>query len=50
VFNSDSRFYGGTDVGNPIPLEVQGSAAMGQPHSIELQLPPLGCIILTRAV
>ncbi len=46
VFNSDSRYYGGTDVGNPHPLAVQQVPCMGYPCSIELTLPPLAGIVL----
>jgi 1,4-alpha-glucan branching enzyme len=46
IFNSDSRFYGGSDVGNPVPLSADGHAAMGHPHSIVVSLPPLGGIVL----
>jgi 1,4-alpha-glucan branching enzyme len=44
--NTDSRFYGGSDVGTPL------GAALAQPlgwhqraHSIELTLPPLACLV-----
>lgn len=46
VLNTDSTYYGGSDVG-------QGGGAMasdigwhGQPHSLTLRLPPLGAVIL----
>ncbi|MEQ1486303.1 1,4-alpha-glucan branching protein GlgB [Methyloglobulus sp.] len=45
IFNSDSKYYDGSNVGNgavhsePVPW-------MNQPHSICLSLPPLGAVIL----
>ena len=45
IFNSDSTYYDGSNVGNgavvsePVPW-------MNQPHSIKLNLPPLGALIL----
>ncbi len=47
VFNSDSRFYGGGDVGNPLPLDAEPVAWMDQAHSIVVTLPPLAGIILS---
>ncbi len=46
IFNSDSTYYGGSNTGNPLPLESVDSPWMNRPHSIELTLPPLGAIIL----
>ena len=46
VFNGDSRFYGGSDVGNPVPISADTQPWMGQPYSIAVTLPPLGGIIL----
>ena len=46
IFNSDSRFYGGSDVGNPVPVESEGVGWMGRPDSILLTLPPLGGIVM----
>jgi 1,4-alpha-glucan branching enzyme len=48
LFNSDSRFYGGSDVGNPLPVEVESVPCMGQPRSIVVTLPPLAGIVLAR--
>jgi len=47
VLNSDSRFYGGSDVGNGPDIESQGISWMGQRDSICLTLPPLGALVLT---
>ena len=48
IFNSDSRFYGGSNVGNAIGVESQPHAWMGLPQSLVLSLPPLGGLILQR--
>jgi len=47
VLNSDSRFYGGSDVGNDPDIKSQGISWMGQRDSICLTLPPLGALVLT---
>jgi 1,4-alpha-glucan branching enzyme len=47
LFNSDSRHYGGSDVGNDGQLLARPHGWMGRPASIELTLPPLGGIVLT---
>jgi len=47
VFNSDSRFYGGSDVGNSaVPISAQPIGAHGRSHSLSLRLPPLGALVL----
>ncbi len=47
IFNSDSRFYGGSDVGNGgAPLRVQPIPAHGRLQSLTLALPPLGAVVL----
>jgi 1,4-alpha-glucan branching enzyme len=47
VFNSDSRFYGGSDLGNgALPIAVEPIPAHGRSHSVALQLPPLGALVL----
>ena len=47
--NSDSRFYGGSDLGNPEPLMSEPVAAHGCAQSIRLTLPPLGALVLQQA-
>jgi 1,4-alpha-glucan branching enzyme len=49
ILNSDSRFYGGGDVGNPLPLVVEPVPWMGQSQSIVITLPPLAGIVLECA-
>jgi 1,4-alpha-glucan branching enzyme len=45
-FNSDSAFYGGSNVGNAGRVETTQNAAHGQAQSLELILPPLATIYL----
>jgi 1,4-alpha-glucan branching enzyme len=45
VFNSDSAYYGGSNVGNGT-LHSELKAWMGRPHSLLVSLPPLAGIIL----
>ncbi len=47
IFNSDSRFYGGTDVGN-LDLPAERLPWMGKEYSLNLTVPPLAGIILQR--
>ena len=46
VFNSDSRFYGGSDVSNGVDIASQQIAWMARRDSITLTLPPLGALVL----
>ena len=46
VLNTDSRFYGGSDVGNGLGLEAEEVPWNGQEHSAEATLPPLATIWL----
>jgi 1,4-alpha-glucan branching enzyme len=45
-FNSDSRYYGGGDVGNAGVLTATDQSWMGRPASLVLTLPPLAGIVL----
>ena len=47
AFNSDSVYYGGSNVGNP-PLDSEPREWMGRPYSISITLPPMAGIILVR--
>ncbi|OSM07281.1 1,4-alpha-glucan branching protein GlgB [Magnetofaba australis] len=48
VFNSDSELYGGGNVGNgAAPLMADEQPWMNRPYSLNLTLPPLGCLVLT---
>lgn len=46
VFNSDSRFYGGSDTGNPLMIASQPLSWMRRKESLVLTLPPLGALVL----
>jgi 1,4-alpha-glucan branching enzyme len=49
TINTDSRFYGGSDVGNGGTIIAEAIPEHGQPWSASLVLPPLGVIWLTRS-
>ncbi len=49
VLNSDSRHYGGSNVGNNAAT-AEAKEWMGRPYSVSLTLPPLAGIVLTREV
>ena len=47
VFNSDSQYYGGSNLGNGgQALWAEDIPWMGRPHSLQLTLPPLAGIVL----
>ena len=46
VFNSDSHYYGGSDLGNAGVVNADAQPWMGRTHSLLLDLPPLGALIL----
>ncbi len=48
ILNTDSRFYGGNDVGNPGPLSVEPFGWHGREYSMRLNLPALGAILLAQ--
>ncbi|MGE0760262.1 MAG: 1,4-alpha-glucan branching protein GlgB, partial [Pirellulaceae bacterium] len=45
VFNSDSKFYGGSNVGNFPGVMAEPVPHHGRPWSLKIQLPPLGCAV-----
>ncbi len=49
IMNSDSEFYGGSNMGNGTLLVSENIPWMGRDQSVELTLPPLGAILLQRA-
>lgn len=49
VFNSDSTWYGGSNLGNPLPLQAEPTPWMARPCSVALTLPPLGLVMLRPA-
>ncbi|MDX1965051.1 MAG: 1,4-alpha-glucan branching protein GlgB [Pirellulales bacterium] len=46
IFNSDSQYYGGGNVGNFPGLMAEEQGSHGRSHSLLLTLPPLGVIVL----
>jgi 1,4-alpha-glucan branching enzyme len=47
--NSDSQFYGGSNWGNSNPIYTQPVAWMNHQQSVEVNLPPLGALIIKLA-
>ncbi len=46
VANTDSRFYGGSDLGNDGAVQAVDHPSHGLSHSVQLTLPPLAAVIL----
>ncbi|MDX8399682.1 MAG: 1,4-alpha-glucan branching protein GlgB [Gallionellaceae bacterium] len=46
ILNSDSEYYGGSNLGNGHAIQAQHTPWMGLPYSAEIELPPLSCILL----
>ncbi len=49
LFNSDSEYYGGANIGNTGEITTEPTPWMGHNHSLTLILPPLGTLILQLA-
>ena len=47
VLNSDADIYGGSGIGNAGEVHADPEPMHGQPHSIRLNLPPLGALVFT---
>jgi 1,4-alpha-glucan branching enzyme len=47
LFNSDSTFYSGSNIGNGDHITALHKESMGYPYTLQLTLPPLAGIILT---
>ncbi len=45
IFNSDSEYYGGSNVGNYPGLEAEASESHGRPFSLVMTLPPLAVAV-----
>jgi len=45
IFNSDSEYYGGSNTGNPLPIDSEALPWMDRPESITLTLPPLAAVM-----
>lgn len=48
IFNTDSEYYGGSNVGEAHPVVADETYWNNQPYSIELKLPPLGGMVLKK--
>jgi len=46
VFNSDSAFYGGSNLGNAGAIRAEAIPHHGREHSVPLTLPPLAAVVL----
>ena len=46
LFNSDSEYYSGSNVGNSGELHSEAIPWMNRDNSMKLILPPLGCVVL----
>ncbi|HSJ02755.1 MAG TPA: 1,4-alpha-glucan branching protein GlgB [Verrucomicrobium sp.] len=49
LVNTDAKEYGGSGIGNGAGLSAQPTPWQGQPWSVELNIPPLGTLVLQRA-
>ncbi|MHC4406677.1 MAG: alpha amylase C-terminal domain-containing protein [Planctomycetota bacterium] len=45
IFNSDSKYYGGTNIGNYEGAEAQEPSLHGRPYRITIAFPPLGVAV-----
>lgn len=48
IFNSDSHFYNGTNVGNYPGVGADSKGAHGRPNAITITLPPLGLTVFKQ--
>ena len=48
IFNSDSGYYHGSNMGNGNSLNTENLSWMGRPHSLNITLPPLGAVIIRK--
>ena len=46
VFNSDSTYYGGSNLGNGPGVQAQPMRSHGRPASVEIVMPPLATVVL----
>ncbi len=47
IFNSDSMYYGGGNIGNAGQINTSHETWMGLPYSLKIMLPPLAGVIFT---
>ena len=48
IFNSDSEYYGGTNLGNGMGVESESIPAQGHENSIKLAVPPMGVMMFKK--
>ncbi len=48
ILNSDSAYYGGSNLGNGGALDAHAGEWMNCPANLEITLPPLGAVVLQR--
>jgi 1,4-alpha-glucan branching enzyme len=46
IFNSDSTYYGGSNMGNGPGLMAEPQESHGRPATLPLTLPPLATVVL----
>ena len=46
LLNTDSAYYGGSNVGNALGVNAEPRESHGRPFSVELTLPPLAVVVL----
>ncbi len=46
IFNSDSTYYGGSNVGNGPAVHAEHVSHHGRSHRLEQNLPPLAIVVL----
>jgi 1,4-alpha-glucan branching enzyme len=46
IFNSDSEWYGGSNVGNFPGVQASDTEAHGRPASVQITLPPMAVVVL----
>ena len=46
IFNSDSTYYGGSNLGNGPGIMAEDKPSHGRPHSLQIVLPPLAVTVL----
>ena len=48
ILNSDSEFYGGSNVGNNLGMFAEETPCHGRPWSLNINIPPLGMVAFKR--
>ncbi len=49
LFNSDSKYYCGSNLGNGAGVEARGGEVQGRPFSLSLTVPPLGLVVMKKS-